>query len=550
MDDLSGIQKDNAENAEASECRSTPAPNALVLRLEQKILELQGELEQLDVELPEGYKPPKFEMFHGTGDPKVHLRTNCDKLVGVGKDEKIRMKLFIRSLTGDALSWYISQDPKKWSNWLNMASDFMDRFRFNIENAPNVFYLQNLKKKPTETFRKYATRWRSEAAKVRPSLDEEQMNNMKGHTTDECRTLKDNIQTLIDNKVIQANKVAPNVRNNPLPNHRGGRVHVIETNEEWDLKGSIGLIREGDDFKVTVTLTPIVVQTQSPIEVEVAAPVPFEVEVALPAVTPAPFEVEVVTLFTVTVSSTPPFDSKAIPWDYVAEARRKEKAKMGESDAAQGLTRTGRVYTPEHLGGLSKDATTRQTVIETKPDDLWKKVQAKEYSVIDHLNKTPAQISILSLLQNSVAHKNALIKVLSESYVPNNITSGEMTNMVGQVLESHKIMFHKDWLPPEGLNHNRALHIIVQFEDKFIARVLVGGVSSLNICPLDTRKRLDKEEETLAGLKNLFLEDEDMDYSAIIKEEEEEGLTIQTVKKGTVLRNWTAIPSRARRVSV
>jgi len=56
------------------------------------------------VELPEGYKPPKFEMFDGTSDPKVQLRTYCDKLVGVRKDERIRMKLFMRSLTGDALS--------------------------------------------------------------------------------------------------------------------------------------------------------------------------------------------------------------------------------------------------------------------------------------------------------------------------------------------------------------------------------------------------------------------------------------------------------------
>nr|XP_009782842.1 PREDICTED: uncharacterized protein LOC104231528 [Nicotiana sylvestris] len=131
---------------------------------------------QPDVELPEGYKLQKFEMFDGTGDPKVHLRTYCDKLVGVVKDERIRMKLFMRSLTRDALSWYISQNPKKWVNWESMASDFKDQFRFNMENAPDIFYIQNLNKKPTETFHEYATRWRSEAVKVRPALEEEQMN--------------------------------------------------------------------------------------------------------------------------------------------------------------------------------------------------------------------------------------------------------------------------------------------------------------------------------------------------------------------------------------
>ncbi|XP_070046714.1 uncharacterized protein [Nicotiana tomentosiformis] len=104
-------------------------------------MELQDELEQPDVELPEGYKPPNFEIFDGTGDPQ-----------------------------------YISQNPKKWENWVSMEYDFMDRFWFNTENAQGIFYIQNLKKKPTETFREYATRWRSEAAKVRPPLEEEQMN--------------------------------------------------------------------------------------------------------------------------------------------------------------------------------------------------------------------------------------------------------------------------------------------------------------------------------------------------------------------------------------
>ncbi|XP_070007701.1 uncharacterized protein [Nicotiana sylvestris] len=96
------------------------------------------------------------------------------------------------------------------------------------------------------------------------------------------------------------------------------------------------------------------------------------------------------------------------------------------------------------------------------------------------------------------------MKVLSEAYVPNNITGGEITNMVGQVLKSHKIIFHEDELPPERLNHNLAFHIIVQFEDKFIAKVLVDGGSSLNICPLDTLKRLDKGfHEIWAGSMNV-----------------------------------------------
>ncbi|KAK4737484.1 hypothetical protein R3W88_001181 [Solanum pinnatisectum] len=131
-----------------------------------------------DIDLPDGYKPPKFEMFDCTGNPRNHLRSYYDKLVGVGRNEAIRMKLFIRSLTGDALTWYIEEDLKIWRNWSNMAEDFMERFRFNIEIVPDRSYLEMLKKKITETFREYAIHWRSEAAKVRPLVDENEMKDI------------------------------------------------------------------------------------------------------------------------------------------------------------------------------------------------------------------------------------------------------------------------------------------------------------------------------------------------------------------------------------
>ncbi|XP_070009558.1 uncharacterized protein [Nicotiana sylvestris] len=67
-----------------------------------------------------------------------------------------------------------------------------------------------------------------------------------------------------------------------------------------------------------------------------------------------------------------------------------------------------------------------------------------------------------------------------------------MANMVGKVLESHKITFHEDELPPEGLSHNKALHITMQCEDYFITRILIDGGSNLNICPLVTLRMLGK----------------------------------------------------------
>ncbi|KAG5616501.1 hypothetical protein H5410_016325 [Solanum commersonii] len=69
----------------------------------------------------QGYKPPKFDMFDGKGDPHAHLRAYCDKLVG------------------------------------EMTEDFMTHFRFNTEIT------------------EYARRWRTEAARVQPPLDESEL---------------------------------------------------------------------------------------------------------------------------------------------------------------------------------------------------------------------------------------------------------------------------------------------------------------------------------------------------------------------------------------
>lgn len=75
-----------------------------VLRKEMKNLQVARGSESLDykdlcihpdVDMPVGNKPPKFDIIDGTSDPHAHLRAYCDKLVGVGRNEKLRMKLII-----------------------------------------------------------------------------------------------------------------------------------------------------------------------------------------------------------------------------------------------------------------------------------------------------------------------------------------------------------------------------------------------------------------------------------------------------------------------
>ena len=58
-----------------------------------------------DLDLPEGFKIPKFDTFGGVGNPMAHLRAFCDQLVGVGRDEALLICLFNRSLCLTGMCW-------------------------------------------------------------------------------------------------------------------------------------------------------------------------------------------------------------------------------------------------------------------------------------------------------------------------------------------------------------------------------------------------------------------------------------------------------------
>lgn len=103
-----------------------------------------------------GYKPLKFDVFGGTCNPHAHLSSYYNKLIGVGRNMKLIMKIFIRSLTRD-------------------TDNFMNYFRFNVEITLARFAQVNMQKKPSGSFQEYACRWRNEAARAQPPLDDNEM---------------------------------------------------------------------------------------------------------------------------------------------------------------------------------------------------------------------------------------------------------------------------------------------------------------------------------------------------------------------------------------
>ncbi|KAK4727350.1 hypothetical protein R3W88_032267 [Solanum pinnatisectum] len=140
-----------------------------------------------------------------------------------------------------------------------------------------------------------------------------------------------------------------------------------------------------------------------------------------------------------------------------------------ETAVTQGMTRSGRCYTPEEL---PKKDQSKRSISETKAEEFWRKMQPKDYSIVKHLEKTLAQISVWALLISSQLHRQSLMKALDDTYVPVGTNSDNLAAMINQVVREHRIGFCDEELPFEGKMHNKALHVTIMCRDKIINRVL------------------------------------------------------------------------------
>ena len=193
--------------------------------------------------------------------------------------------------------------------------------------------------------------------------------------------------------------------------------------------------------------------------------------------------------------------SHRVPWKYdvslISTQTKKEEIYSNISSGLSRHTRSGRCYTPEELEKRRKEirkGTTepvRSKVTTEEIEEFLKVIKNSKYSVIQKLNKLPAQISFLALLLSFEVHHNALLKVLKETRVPTSATKSAFEGMVSTMLATNQISFMGDELIAEGRDHTLPMHIIVKCEDMIVARVLIGNGLALNVCPMSTLEHLD-----------------------------------------------------------
>jgi len=199
------------------------------------------------------------------------------------------------------------------------------------------------------------------------------------------------------------------------------------------------------------------------------------------------------------VTYLPVINNKAIPWNYErVTVMYKGKEVKEEVCEVQGLTHSGRCFMPEELKKTKNNPTPiKRAVTEEEAEEFLRKMKLHDYSVVDQLKKTPAQISLLSLLIYSEEHHLALMKILNEDHVPEKFSVNHLGRIANRIFETKRITFSDDELPVESTEHNRALYLTVKCENSVVTRVLVDNGSSANICPLSTLSKLKIKEESI-----------------------------------------------------
>ena len=88
-----------------------------------------------------------------------------------------------------------------------------------------------------------------------------------------------------------------------------------------------------------------------------------------------------------------------------------------------------------------------EPVTKAEVNEFIKFIKRSEYSIVEQLHKMPAKISLLALMLNFEPHKEAMLKVLKQAYVPHNTLVDKIDRLVGNIMMDNYILFSDDEIP-------------------------------------------------------------------------------------------------------
>ncbi|RDY10813.1 hypothetical protein CR513_04614, partial [Mucuna pruriens] len=154
-----------------------------------------------------------------------------------------------------------------------------------------------------------------------------------------------------------------------------------------------------------------------------------------------------------------------------------------------GVTRSGwKDLTPKEKGSATKNP--KEITMGKEATTFLKLICHSGYELLDQMNKTPAQFSLLSLLINSERHRNLLLIILNKAHVAQEITIEKFRGIMNNITTNSHLSFSEEEVSAEGRGHNQPFHIAVKCGNYMIARVLIDNRSSFNVMPKITLDKL------------------------------------------------------------
>ena len=93
-------------------------------------------------------------------------------------------------------------------------------------------------------------------------------------------------------------------------------------------------------------------------------------------------------------------------------------------------------------------------------------------------------------MMNFEPHREVVLKVLKQAYVPYNVSIEKIDRLVGNVMMDNYISFSDNEIPLNGRGSTKALHIMTKVKDCTLPKVLIDNGSFLNVMPFSTLMRL------------------------------------------------------------
>jgi len=119
----------------------------------------------MEAAIPPTFVGPKAT-FTGVEDPEAHLTTFHTQMMLIGDSDTVRCKLFMSTLVGVVMDWFISLPDGHVTSFAQLSQLFREQYTANRAPPPVSYDLFNMKQYQGETLKDFVNRFDAQVVRV------------------------------------------------------------------------------------------------------------------------------------------------------------------------------------------------------------------------------------------------------------------------------------------------------------------------------------------------------------------------------------------------